>query len=141
MKIDLKNDEIFLRLNIERCRELYDTGILLDGGKNPFVQSVLIELMIRLRHLEHIFNSGLVNDSIVNIRDAGAHPYLNREIKGSNIIVDFGRIFKGNWKLNDRTFEMQNGNCDVEFQYGDSKISVKEILELIKRFESEIKKL
>lgn len=139
MKIDLKKDKIFLQSNIERCRELYDTGILFDGGRDPFIQSVFIEIMIRLRHLSDVFNDESANDSVVKIRDAGVHPWLNREMDG-NIIVDFGRNFSGNWKFNNGVFEMQGDDCDVSFQYGKSKISAKEILKLIEKFESNVQR-
>ena len=138
MEIYLKKDKIFLRLNIERCRELYDTKILFEGGRNPFVQSVFIEMMILLRHLEHIFNNGLVDGNVVGVRDAGAHPYLNREIKGSGIFVEFGRNYIGNWKYTGVTFEAQDDTCDVCYQYGDSKISAREIQKMIEKFEKEI---
>ena len=133
--MDLK-DKILLHSNIERCRELYNTGILFDGRKSPFVQSVFIEIMIRLRHLQHVFNKK-ADQHIIDIRDASAHPYFNREIEGTNIFVDFGRIFKGNWKLNinDKTLKKQDDNCDVEFQYGGTKISAKEILKIIEECE------
>ena len=139
MKIDLKKDKIFLQSNIERCRELYDTGVLLDGRRNPFIQSVFIEIMIRLRHLSHVFDDESTDGSVVKIRDAGVHPWLNREMNG-NIIVDFVRNFNGNWKFNNGVFEMQDDDCDVSFQYGKSKISTKEILKLIEKFESTIER-
>lgn len=139
MKIDLKKDKIFLRLNVERCRELYDTGILLDGGRNPFIQSVFIELMIRLRHLDHILTE-LADDIIIKkLRDASTHPYLNREIDGGSIVIDFARNFKGNWKYENKIFIKQNDECYVSFQYGDSEISTKDILSLIEIFENRLK--
>lgn len=131
-------DKILLQLNIERCRELYDTGILFNGGKNPFIQSVFLELLIRLRHLDHSFNGKQGNSLVKDIRDAGAHPWLHREIDNTNIFVDFGRNFQGNWKYEDGILKKQDDNCDVVFQYGDLAISVKDILKLIEEFEIKI---
>ena len=140
MSIDFKKDKIALQFNIERCRELYDTGILFNGGKNPFIQAVFIELLIRLRHLDHILNTETEDNSVVkNIRDAGAHPWLNRKMEEVNIIIDFCRNFTGNWKYENGIFEKQDDECDVSFQYGDVKISAKEILRLIEKFELKIK--
>ncbi|MCX6754056.1 MAG: hypothetical protein NTV03_03315 [Candidatus Nomurabacteria bacterium] len=140
MKIDLKKGKIFLKLNIERCRELYDTGILYDGGRNPFTQSVFIELMIIIRHLDHILNVELDDNlTIIKLRDAGVHPYLNREINDGSIVIDFARNFKGNWKYENKVFTKQDDTCDIEFQYGSSVISIKEILNLIEIFESRLK--
>lgn len=140
MKIDLKKDKRFLELNIKRCRELFDTGILFDGTKNPFTQSVFIELMARLRHLDHVLNEGLVDDQVViKIRDAGAHPYLNRECSDGVFIIDFARNFKGNWQYDGKNFKRMDDDCEVLFQYGDSVISTKEILKLIEDFENKIK--
>ncbi|WKZ24587.1 MAG: hypothetical protein QY321_03140 [Patescibacteria group bacterium] len=137
--MDLKKDKIIIKLNLRRCRELYDTGVLFDGGNNPFIQSVFIELMIRLRHLDHVLNSQSIDDSVIKkLRDAGAHPYLNREIDNGNIIIDFGRNFQGNWKYEDNILKKQDDKCDVSFQYGDSAISANEILKLIKIFEDQI---
>lgn len=139
MGINLKKDKRFIQLNIERCRELYSTGILFDGGKNPFTESVFIELMIRLRHLDHILTESTGNPIIKKIRDAGTHPYLNRDIDGSNIIIiDFCRNFKGNWKYENNIFKKQDDKSDVVFQYGDSQISAKDILNLIEIFEDKI---
>jgi len=130
-------EKVFLKSNVERCRELYDTDILFDGKrKNPFVQSVFIELLIRLRHIDHILNT---NNNIKNIRDAAAHPYLHREIEGTGIFVDFCRNFKGNWKYENDIFEKQDDTCDVNFQFGDLEISAKEISKLIEEFEEKIK--
>lgn len=139
MNIDLKKDKIFIRLNIERCRELYDTDILFDGGRNPLIQSVFIELMIRLRHLDHVLGTKSADDPLlIKIRDAGVHPYLNREIDNGSIIIDFARNFKGNWKYENNFFKKQDDTCDVAFQYGDSVISASEILKLIEIFENKI---
>jgi hypothetical protein len=131
-------DKIFLKSNIERCRELYDTGILYEF-KNSFTQSVFIELLIRLRHIDHVLNIKKDNEKIKNNRDAAAHPYLHREIKDSGIFVDFCRNFNGNWKYENDKIEKQDNDCDVSFQYGSLKISAKEILKLIEEFEIKIK--
>ena len=137
LNVNLSTGKIFIRLNLERCRELIDTGILFDGGKNPFIQSVFIELMIRLRHLDHVLNIETDDDPIIiKLRDAGTHPYLNREIDSGSIIIDFERNFKGNWSYDNVAFKKQDDTCDVEFQYGDSVISAKEILNLIEIFEN-----
>lgn len=134
-------DKIFLKLIIERCRELHDTKILFDSTKNIFVQSVFIEIMLLLRHLAYVLEDDSVDDSVIKIRDAGAHPYLNREIKESNIFVDFGRNYIGAWELKDGVLKAKNDNCDVQFQYGDYKISAKDILNLIEKYEVAIKEL
>lgn len=138
MSVDLKKNKIFIQQNLKRCRELYDTGILFDCSKNLFIQSVFIELMIRLRHLDHILTESIDNPVIKKMRDAGTHPYLNREINGGSIIIDFGRNFKGNWEYENNIFEKQDDECDVVFQYGDSQISAKDILNLIEIFEDKI---
>lgn len=138
MNIDLKKDKRFIQINLERCRELYDTGILFDGSKNPFIQSVFIELMIQLRHLDHTLTESTDDPVIKKMRDAGTHPYLNREFKDSGIIIDFCRNFKGNWKYENNILIKQDDTCDIEFQYGDSIISAKEILTLIEIFEDKL---
>lgn len=139
-KVNLSTNKRFLELNIERCRELFDTDILFDGTKNPFIQSVFIELMIRLRHLDYILNTESPDDPILlKLRDASAHPYLNREISEGSIIIDFARNFKGNWEYDGAVFKKTDINCDISFQYGDSEISAKNILELIENFEDKIK--
>ena len=125
-----------MKSNIERYRELYDTGILYET-KNPFTQSVLIELLIHLRHISHVLNKD--NKKIKNIRDAAAHPFLHREIENTGIFVDFCRNFKGNWKHKNSKITKQDDDCDVSFQYGSLKISAKGILKLIEEFETEIK--
>lgn len=139
-KIDLNKDKIYLQWGIERCHELYNTGILFDGGKNPFVQAVFIEIMIRLRHLDHILKTSPEDNPVIKkIRDAGTHPHLNRQIDNSIIIIDFGRIFKGNWKRENGSFIKQDDNCDVIFQYGNTTISAKDIKTLIGIFEKKAK--
>lgn len=132
-------EKILLNCNIERCRELYDTKILFDGNtKNPFTQSVFMELVIRLRHIEQVFNN-CCEDRMKNIRDAASHPWLNRDIEGAGIYLDFGKLYQGNWMLEENSeFKACDENCYVEFQYGSDKISTKEILELIEKFEKQI---
>lgn len=138
MSIDFKKNKRFTQLNLERCRKLYDTGILFDGGNNLFTQSVFIELMIQLRHLDHILTESTDNPIIIKMRDASAHPHLNREIEGGGIVIDFGRNYKGNWKYENNIFINQDDTCDIEFQYGDTVISAKEILKLIEFFEDKL---
>jgi hypothetical protein len=140
MTINLKKDKRFLELNIQRCRELFDTGILFDGTKNPFIQSVFIELMARLRHLDHVLNLDSTDDPIlIKLRDAGVHPYLNRESGDGSFIIDFARRFMGNWQYDGGDFKKIDDSCEVFFQYGDSEISAKELLKLIEVFENKIK--
>lgn len=139
MKNNWLKDKILLNSNIERCRQLYDTKIMFDGSrKNPFIQSVFIELMIRLRHIEQVLNGGC-EEKIIKIRDAGSHPWLNRDIEGTGIYLDFGMLYQGDWDyVEGEGFKTGNENCYVEFQYGDYKISTKEILGLIEKFEKQI---
>ena len=144
-KLDEWSKRQQLKSNIERCRELYETGILLDGSGNPFIQSVFIELMIRLRHAQHCFDQDGRPGSVTEIRDAGAHPHLDdlRWIEGTNIYVEFGRIYDGNWKHDEssRSFVAQDDSCDVRYSYGDHEISAKEIGRRINEYEDLFAKL
>lgn len=128
-------DKIFIRSNVSRCRELYDTGILMDGNKNPFVQSVLLEIVVRLRHLNQVFDKGS-NKGLIGFRIIFAHPENSRFIAGTSIAVEFCRNYKGNWEYDGLNFIPKDNDCDVEFQCGDKLISTKkDILPLIEKYE------
>jgi hypothetical protein len=137
MEIDKQLD---LESNTRRCRELYDTGVLMDGNRNPFTQSVFIELMIRLRHIQHCLEEDTRSDPVTKLRNASAHPEAEdvRRIGDSCIYVDFCRTFDGNWFFEKETgtFRAQDETCDVTFQYGDHKISAKEIEKRIQEYET-----
>ena len=127
-------------LAIARCRELLNTGILIDGKRNVFDQSVFIEVMLLLASVKNFFRDVAMPG--VEMRNIVAHPddWKSRQIGDTGIILSFGRTFLGGWQgeWNSGNFFRVSEDCDIEYQYGETSIKYSDIEKIVRACERQL---